>query len=364
MANEKLPLIKVSGSPYQRGLQCGRQCGDLIRRYPAVLLEAMQLEAQWRALDTSRPALKRDELLTRAMHFLPALEAFAPHLVEELRGIADGAKMLLAEVLLVNVRAEVMGLDASHVTSHDDLCTAFAVGRHGTADGSILAGQNLDQHPANRDLLVMLHVEPDSGPAILMCTFAGLIGYPGVNSARVSLFQNALSNKNWRKDGMPHYFLKRVLLEQTSIADCLAVALRSKVCSSANYLLTDQSGALMDLELAPFSLATVEPHDDILVHTNHFQDPRLASDDILLPDIPDSVFRAERMSTLIRRRRGHLTVADLEALLRDHNNAPTSICRHQPNFVTIAALIAEPDQGRLHVAWGNPCENTFAAYSL
>jgi len=50
MANEKLPLIKVSGSPYQRGLQCGRQCGDLIRRYPAVLLEAMQLEAQWRAL--------------------------------------------------------------------------------------------------------------------------------------------------------------------------------------------------------------------------------------------------------------------------------------------------------------------------
>ena len=75
-------------------------------------------------------------------------------------------------------------------------------------------GQNLDQHESNRDLLIMLHVEPDDGPAMLMCSFAGLVGYPGINAAGVSLFQNALSTPVWRGSAMPHYFLKRVLLEQ------------------------------------------------------------------------------------------------------------------------------------------------------
>ena len=57
------------------------------------------------------------------MTFLPAMEAFAPHLVEEVRGIADGARVSFAEALLVNVRAEVMGAAASEA-----LCTSFALG--------------------------------------------------------------------------------------------------------------------------------------------------------------------------------------------------------------------------------------------
>jgi isopenicillin-N N-acyltransferase like protein len=149
------PLVKVFGGPYDRGRQHGRACGDLIRRYPEVLLEVISLEARWRALDRASAPGKPADLLSRAMTFLPAMEAFAPHLVEELRGIADGAKVSFAEALLVNVRAEVMGAAASEA-----LCTSFALGRAVTADGTILSGQNLDQHPANRDLMIMLHVEP------------------------------------------------------------------------------------------------------------------------------------------------------------------------------------------------------------
>ena len=66
--------------------------------------------------------------------------------------------------------------------------------------------------------MIVLHVEPDRGPAILMCTFAGLVGYPGINSLGVSFVQNALSTHDWRRDGMPHYLLKRVLLEQQTSA--------------------------------------------------------------------------------------------------------------------------------------------------
>jgi hypothetical protein len=50
--------------------------------------------------------------------------------------------------------------------------------------------------------------------------------------------------------------------------------------------------------------------------------------------------------------------------LADHKGWPTSICRHQSDVETIASLIAEPDQGRLHVAAGNPCKTEFVTYSL
>ena len=50
------------------------------------------------------------DLEARALTFLPAFEAFAPHLVEEIRGIAEGAGVPFATALLVNVRAEVAGV--------------------------------------------------------------------------------------------------------------------------------------------------------------------------------------------------------------------------------------------------------------
>src|SRR5215207_9697100 len=183
-----LPWVSVSGGPYERGVRYGRQCGDLIARYADILLRTIRQEAAWRTLPVD-PSLDRESLLARCLAFLPQYEAFAPHLVEEMRGIADGAKLQFAEVLLVNVRAEVMGIrtdDAANrsrsaMVARGDGCTAFALGRTATANGEIVAGQNLDQDPLNADLLIMLRVEPDDAPAVLMCTFAGLVGYPGIN---------------------------------------------------------------------------------------------------------------------------------------------------------------------------------------
>jgi isopenicillin-N N-acyltransferase like protein len=358
LASGGLPLIKVRGDPYRRGLEHGRACGDLIRRYPNVLLEVARLEAKWRALKVDLLP-SRAELIAGAMRFLPALEAFAPHLVEEIRGIADGARLPFAEVLLVNVRAEVMG-----ATDSESLCTAFALGRSATVDGTILAGQNLDQHPLNRDLLVVLHVEPERGPSIVMCTFAGLVGYPGINSAGVSFFQNALSTRAWRASGMPHYLLKRVLLEQQDLAGCLAVAGAAQVCSSTNYVLMDGGGRLVDAELTPDGMALVEAEDDIVVHANHFVSPALTSQDALRQGMPDSPSRHSRLLQLLRERRGRIGIADLKSALADHVDNPTGVCRHQPEVQTIASIIAEPDQGRLHVAAGHPCKEPFTTFQL
>ena len=359
LASQSIPVIKVQGAPYRRGLAHGRKCGDLIQRYPEILLQVMRLEAGWRALDANACLPDRDGLLARAMKFLPSLDAFAPHLVEEVRGIADGAGLSFAEALLVNVRAEVMGL-----TTPDQFCTAFALGRSATANRSVLSGQNLDQHPLNRDLMIILHVEPDGGPAMLMCTFAGLVGYPGINSMGVSFFQNALSTKSWRAHAMPHYFFKRALLEQADVHGCLSLAKRAQVCSSANYVLTDREGTLSDLEMTPDGMVSLEPDNDILVHTNHFRSSTLIPEEALLQIIPDSTRRMARMEQLLSSRRGRITLDDSKNALADHQDSPVAICRHQASVETIAAIVAEPEQGLLHVAAGQPCSSEFVTYSL
>ena len=360
---KSFPLVDVSGPPYQRGLQHGRACGDLIRRYPSALRLALADEARLRAPDCQPPELTDEELCRRALRFLPWFEEFAPEQVEEIRGVAAGAGVSFELALLANVRAEVAGLD--HFSSG---CTAVALGRRATADGGVLVGQNQDQHPAMQDLVVVLRVEPDRGPRMLMATFAGLLGYGGINSAGVGYVMNALANSVWRM-GLPHYPVKRALLEQSHLAGCRRVFDRARVGSCANNLLVDRD-RLADVELTPDGYAVIEPDEmdgDYLVHTNHFRSPRLAADDRLLPRLPDSADRCARMEALIRERLGSLTLADLKAFFADHSGHPRSICRHDEGaggMRSIFSVIGEPDRGRLHVSVGNPCANQYSTYEL
>lgn len=359
------PLIEVSGSAYERGFQHGRAGGDLIWRYVSLLRQSRMDAAQARGMDPGSTELNDDELARRALLFLPWFEKFAPEQVEEIRGIAAGADLPFGLALLANVRGEVFRVASSSVG-----CTAVALGRQATADGEILLGQNQDQGPAMQDLVVILRVIPERGPRILMATFGGLIGYGGINSAGMGHMMNALANSTWRM-GLPHYPVKRALLEQTDLAGCQGVYARARVCSSANQVLVDRD-RVADIELVPEGPEFLAPHTwagDYVVHTNHFLSERLVADEQYRPRLPDTTPRYCRMEALIRERYGRLTLSDLKAFFADHAGFPRSICRHAETgtehaMKSIYSVIGEPDRGRLHVSVGNPCESEYFTYEL
>ena len=101
MATRAFPHIRTRGQPFERGRQYGDQAGDPIRRFVDRLVDGAR---------RSRPDLTRADVLRRTLAFEPLYEAFAPHLVEEIRGLAAGARISFAEALLCNVRGEVNGL--------------------------------------------------------------------------------------------------------------------------------------------------------------------------------------------------------------------------------------------------------------
>ena len=210
----------------------------------------------------------------------------------------------------------------------------------------------------------MLSLAPDRGPAITMFTHAGEIGYHGFNSEGVAVFANSLPPTPGRP-GMPHYLMKRVMLEQTGVDACLAVLRQARVASPGNYVLADRSGRTLDVELTPGRAALVEGRGDYVVHANHYEHPDLERFNAGEPRLERSTCRSARLGAIVAEAYGRVTVDTLKAALSDHADGPATICGHDPDYLTtVASLIAEPDHGRFHVSYGNPCQDGYAVYLM
>src|SRR5262249_50287901 len=107
--------------------------------------------------------------------------AACPWLLEEVTGLAEGARVSGDDALAAQIRGELAAVG-------DEACTAFAVGRTGTCTGEILIGQTSDTAPEIEQFGYVLHLIPDDRPEILMWTFGGMIGYHGLNAHGVAHF--------------------------------------------------------------------------------------------------------------------------------------------------------------------------------
>ncbi|WP_344840526.1 hypothetical protein [Nonomuraea dietziae] len=85
MSLTSLPLVEISGAPRERGRQYGEQTRELIERALAYYAEAFAHSS----------GLTWEQVTQRAGRWVAPSRAFAPELVEEMEGIAEGAGPLL-----------------------------------------------------------------------------------------------------------------------------------------------------------------------------------------------------------------------------------------------------------------------------
>jgi isopenicillin-N N-acyltransferase-like protein len=211
----------------------------------------------------------------------------------------------------------------------------------------------------------MLRLKPVNKPEILMWTFGGMIGYHGMNSTGVAHFANALGGGPDSAMGLPHYPVKRMMLECDHV-DQVARLLRTvPLASNGNYVLCDGHGNLLDIEATTAGPEIITgPQAGFLAHTNHYLCSRYARRENFAKSWKDSFPRLDRMNSLVRSKFGALSVDDIKTFLTDHNGYPTSICRHDGNSQTVASIISEPGRRRMHVAVANPCRNRYVTYEL
>lgn len=357
------PIIRVSGTPYERGRLYGSQARDRIHRS---MTAYAQMYAYLAGMDWAQAS-------AHAQRFIPAIEDFAPSCLDEMAGIADGAGVSMADVVALNARTEIMYAARVRLAMGSPApaeCSSFATA---VPEGRVVAGQNWDWYTFARDTVVILEALPDDGPAFLTVVEAGLLAKFGVNSDGLAVMTNALACIEDDGDvGVPYHVLLHELLACSSTAEAVARLQGSTRASSANYLLADAGGSVVDIEARPGGpsfLHRMEPDDrGVLWHTNHFAAPDFDTVDYADLVVSTSRTRLDRVTELVEPVADPGDRAFLEAALTDHENAPDSVCRHPDpalptleQTMTATSAVVDVTGRRVRLSEGPPCETGFEA---
>lgn len=360
---EAIPVrvLDLQGTPYERGRQHGEQLEEQI-------CELMMWQAKaWELNLSSEVALQ-----AYADKYLPYTAEYAPDLLEEMRGIADGAGVTLSEVLRLNCFLDLGdGLITGNFGRLFGGCTAFAVNGNVTDDGCTYVGQNYDLPGFFSPALVLLRLPTRHGGHVLAQTFAGCLGCSGINSHGIALTINKL-NATDGKPGVPYTLVVRQALDKMRLGDAMGAILGARRASGVNYVLGDTL-EVVDIETSAEQSAVVYASEDYLFHTNHYLSPYLKSLKIeQWPAAPEllgeSHVRYMRMGRQLRdaARHGKVTSRDLLGMASDHSNYPYSICNHifeekqgqnLGSVNTVATVIYKPATGDVLVTNGNPCRS-------
>jgi isopenicillin-N N-acyltransferase-like protein len=353
------PHVRVTGSARERGRQVGVQAQE---RVLATLDLYRRVFAHYAGWDWT-------QVVDHGARYRPAIEAAHPDVLDEMAGIADGAGVRPDDILAVNVRTEILFAAVARRAAAPRECTSFAVLPSGTAGGHTLLGQSWDWKPGCVDTAIVLEADPDDVPRYVTVVEAGLLAKTGMNEHGIGVCANSLASDLDRGEpALPYHVILRAILGSTTMTDALDTVQRHPRASSANYLVASSEGLAVDIETAPGDHANVWlgwPDPDHLVHTNHFL-CATGRKDVMRWYCPDSPFRHWRASALLAEVRGRAHPGQLQALLRDHVNAPAGICSHPdpaaPELerdMTVAAVVYDLDTRTMWIADGQPCEHEF-----
>jgi isopenicillin-N N-acyltransferase-like protein len=362
------PLIEVRGAPRERGRQYGEQAKQRIHR--GIEHYSSQLEACH---------LRWSQVRTLVAEFEPLIMAFEPSYVDEMHGIAEGAGVEPAAVVLLNARTEVLKL-ATRLQQQPqgeaidpDGCTGVVAMREATAKGRLIHAQNWDWKAECADTAVVLRVLRDDGPDLLTFTEAGGLARSGFNSAGISITANYLeSDRDYSQIGVPLALLRRQALEQTHLALAMRVIYVTSKSASNNIIVAHVDGIAIDFECVPDETFQVHAERGLIVHANHFQSPVALSKlrDTGITNTPDSLYRDLRARSLLEPHIGAIDRETVKAVLFDDFQSPWSVCRPPRMNVgnnlsaTVAMVVMEPALGVMEVAMLPALNRNFSEYRL
>ncbi len=350
------PELEAAGSPGDLGFAQGKAFARRIRANLAFYLD-------WLSPSGEVPAGRLREL---ARGFAPVLGERFPDMLEEIDGIARGAGLPLADVLLINARTDLAAIVEAEARAAERIpaCTALALPGRVNGEPALALCQNWDWDPALADAPVVLRLRPRNGPALVTLVEAGMIGKIGFNEHRLGVCLNFLSSRSdgpLGRFGVPIHCLLRAAMNCESIDEVVATVPQEPRCASANFLLAQHAADTMealDLELSPDSFARLRSGGGDLIHTNHFLDPELAlgCTSGRGPSTMTRLATAQRLSAELEP-----TVTDpverAQRVLASRDELPYPISRDRnpdPSSSTLAGIIMDLSRNRFILTAGPP----------
>lgn len=265
MNTDDLPLIRLEGAPRERG----RRHGELLRPRIAELLE------RWGDFLESGYGIGRREYVERfraGTRYERTCARHAPQVLEEVRGIAEGAAVPYDALLAfqhVNEEFELGPRFARDAAAQGEACSTIVVPPSG-GEPPLLA-QNLDLPQYLDGFQTLLQVPCAGGEGeILVLAVPGMLSLMGCNSFGFAVCDNALVQLRTDPEGVPIFALYRMLLECRSLGEALGLVGRLPHAVGLNWVMGDPEGVAM-VERSASEAVRYGPHADgnLVYHTNH-----------------------------------------------------------------------------------------------
>jgi len=302
----------------------------------------------------------KDQVVSQAMKFFPAVQKFDPYLIEIMRGQADATGLSLEEIFTQKCFNEL----SFHYNNISGLCTSFAATGKATQNGKTILGQNIDflaGSPIN-----FLKIHHTGGPIQFVLSFSNSSEFI-FSSAGFGMCANATIAQKYSMSIPVGCYLPRVMREN-NIVDVIGL-LKRFAHGLGYYHVADRNGQMSGIESIYNDFEIIYPQKDVLLHSNHYLTERFKEVDTASQYQPDSYHRLDRIRNLVDRHYDKLNIEIFMNILADHDQHPNSICRHINPAVpisstTLASFIMIPDEDAIYIAAGPPCECEYAKYEF
>jgi predicted choloylglycine hydrolase len=337
-------VLEVSGTYREIGYQIGRHLAEIIQL--VISRRSAWHQGLMAVLDSPAGRRRSQELLRlTARHF--------PHLLEEIRGMAEGAGLAFDAMWAMTIKSELGALDAPNPG-----CSTL---HYRDRRRSWLA-HNEDGHAAYARIMAVVRATPPSGVRFVSMVYPGILtgNGPSLNSRGVVQTTNYIGSVH-SAVGLPRYVIGRAILEARSLDEAVQIAtLEPRAYPYHHNLASLEDGRSLSVETVPGAHDTHEP-TGLYVHTNHL----ILDGTDAYPHQDEQYRGTSSMSryTVLQRRVGELVgqkvrAETLLAMLSSHQRAPYSPCRHPKGEIqghTLGTALYDLRKGSFRLYRDNPC---------
>lgn len=373
--HEPLKVLELRGGPRQRGRIHGEalrpQVHEHLERWKTALVEDLGVDPEQYVQD-----------ILAETNFLPAIERWTPDLLEELRGVAEGAGTDFRYTFVRALSDEEPWYRRERKLAAMVSKGCSCVGADAVPGRPAVIAQNMDMPRYCDGHQVLLRIiDPDCPVEVFVFTLAGKISLCGLNSAGVGMCCNGVSQLDYAADGLPEEFIVRAFLSKPTLEEGLQFMRSVRHASGQNYTVGGPGHRPTNLECSARSIVEYRPDSwgDRLFHTNHpmgnpdqdlFRRATAGLTDEQLQRLyfGTSYPRYAALEHLYLQQAGPPTLGSMKAALSSHEGP---VCRHgeregRYDHFTIGCLLMELDatHPRLHVAPGPPCSTAFQTFSF
>lgn len=350
-------ILKLTGTALERGRMRGEELRALIHEQ----IERMKYLA-YQANSALNPGDFIQKFVNETGH-LQAAEKWTPELLDEVKGISQGAGVNFHEIFVMSCLDEIWRYSQSLEGEATFACSSLGCFKEEYSPA--LLGQNLDTDYFSKNLGMVFHIQGEDQPEAFVISHAASLGWMGLNRTPLGVCVNTVSLKS-NRNGLPVQFIAREIIRKNSLAEAVDFLSSIQPGAAQNFMIGDAE-KVVDFEGSASGFVEYVPYEGArrIYHTNH----PFANFEFIpnYPVIyPNSLDRYKYLDYRLKDPSKPITIDNIKGILSSHSGP---ICRHSDHkpdsmatWVSVVYSLSVPPE--LHVAFGNPCDHEYECFSF